>query len=74
MNNKELDRFVIEFSGQALGLVIRDDHGFVFFAAAEEMWPLNRRVFSTVDAATKASLDLLHRKRHPAIQKIAAVG
>ena len=57
------DRCIIEISGEAVGMVIEDEGGFVFHAAAPDLWPLNRQVFRSVEAATRASRELLERKR-----------
>ena len=48
------DRYLVETSGRPLGMIIRDDSGFVFHASAPEVWSLNCRVFESRFAAEQA--------------------
>ena len=59
----EDDRWVIEDNGEPLGVVIRDGDAFVFHAAASEVWPLDRKIFRSVDAARRAARDMMSEPR-----------
>ncbi|HMB76624.1 MAG TPA: hypothetical protein VKN76_09500 [Kiloniellaceae bacterium] len=55
MNGSEYDdRYLVETSGRPLGMIIRDESGFVFHASAPEVWSLNCRVFESRTAAEQA--------------------
>ena len=55
MNEFEYDdRYLVELSGRPLGIIIRDEAGFVFHASAPEVWSLNCRVFESRRAAEQA--------------------
>ena len=41
------DRYLVELSGRPLGIIIRDEAGFVFHASAPEVWSLNCQVFES---------------------------
>lgn len=48
------DSYLVETSGRPLGMIVRDDTGFVFHASAPEVWSLNCRVFESRLAAEEA--------------------
>ena len=56
------DRWIIEVSGQALGMVIRDESAYVFHAAAPEIWSLDRHIFRSLGAAERAVKDLFYAR------------
>jgi hypothetical protein len=48
------DRYLVELAGRPLGIIIRDEAGFVFHASAPEVWSLNCQVFESRHAAEQA--------------------
>lgn len=66
--NQLEDRWIIEVSGQAVGMVIRDEdeRAFVFHAAAPEIWDLDRQGFNSLGAAEQAVRDLYYSRPMPA--------
>lgn len=72
MTSKQADdRWIIEEAGEPVGMIVRDEAGFVFHAAAADMWSLNRQVFPNIHAARHAAKDLLRLKRPPPPNKSA---
>lgn len=70
MTSKQADdRWIIEEAGEPVGMIVRDEAGFVFHAAATDMWSLDRRVFPNAHAARHAAMDLLRIKRRPPLAK-----
>ena len=65
------DRWIIEEAGEPVGMIVRDEAGFVFHAAAADMWSLDRQVFPNAHAARHAAMDLLRIKRRPPPAKSA---
>lgn len=61
-HNHSEDRWIIEISGQAVGMVIRDEMAFVFHAAAPEIWALDRQGFNSLSAAEQAVRDLFYTR------------
>ncbi len=49
------DRWIVEHSGEPVGMIVRDEAGFVFHAAAVDLWGLDRQVFPTMLAAQRAA-------------------
>jgi hypothetical protein len=49
------DRWIVEHSGEPVGMIVRDEAGFVFHAAAADVWKLDRQVFATMHAAQRAA-------------------
>ena len=49
------DRWIVEHSGEPLGMIVRDEAGFVFHAATTDLWKLDRQVFATMHAARRAA-------------------
>ena len=45
---------VVEHNGRHLGMVVEKPHGYVVYACAHPIWPLDGRVFPTWDAAERA--------------------
>ena len=45
---------LIEHNGRHLGMVVEKPHGYVVYACAHPIWPLDGRVFPTWDAAERA--------------------
>ena len=54
------DRWLIEVSGQAVGMVVRDEAAFVFHAAIPEIWSLDRHAFKSLNDAERAVKARLH--------------
>ncbi len=54
---------IMEIEGQAVGLLTMEGHGFVFYAAMAETWPLDRRVFSRRRDAERAVRDLYGKRQ-----------
>jgi hypothetical protein len=70
MTSKQVsDPLIIEEAGEPVGMIVRDEAGFVFHAAAADMWSLDRRVFPDAHAARHAAMDLLRIKRRPRLAK-----
>ena len=70
MTSKQADdRWIIEEAGEPVGLIVRDEAGYVFHAAATDMWALDRQVFPNVHAARHAAMVLLRIKRRPPLAK-----
>ncbi|HEY5598078.1 MAG TPA: hypothetical protein VIK47_04665 [Kiloniellales bacterium] len=65
------DRWIVEDAGEAIGMIVRDEAGFVFHAAASDVWSLDRQVFPNAHAARHAAIDLLRIKRRPPPTKAA---
>jgi len=65
------DRWIIEDAGEAIGMIVRDEAGYVFHAAAADVWSLDRHVFPDVHSARHAAKDLLRVKRRPPPGKVA---
>ena len=73
MTNKQGDdRWIIEDAGEPLGMIVRDEAGFVFHAATPDLWSLDRQVFPDAHAARHAAQDMLRSKRRPAPGKSSA--
>ena len=49
------DRCIVEHSGEPLGMIVRSEAGFVFYAAAADVWELDRQMFPTMHAAQRAA-------------------
>ena len=49
------DRWIVEHSGEPVGMIVRDEAGFVFHAATTDLWKLDRQVFATMHAAQRAA-------------------
>ena len=49
------DRWIVEHSGEPIGMIVRDEAGFVFYAAAANLWELDRQMFPTMHAAQRAA-------------------
>lgn len=52
------DAFIIEVSGEAAGLVIRQERGFRFFASAPAFYPLEGKEFASVIQAENSAARL----------------
>ncbi len=63
------DRWIIEEAGEPVGMIVRDEAGFVFHAATADVWSLDRQIFPNVHAARHAAKDLLRVKRRPPLKK-----
>ena len=66
------DRWIIEDAGEPVGMIVRDEAGFVFHAATEDLWSLDHQVFPNVHAARHAAQDMLRVKRRPPPGKSSA--
>ena len=66
------DRWIIEDAGEPVGMIVRDEAGFVFHAATRDLWSLDRQVFPNVHAARHAAHDMLRSKRRPAPKETSA--
>ncbi len=49
------DRWIVEHSGEPVGMIVRDEAGFIFHASAVDLWELDRQVFPTMHAAPRAA-------------------
>ncbi len=49
------DRCIVEHSGKPVGMIVRSESGFVFYAAAADVWELDRQMFPTMHAAQRAA-------------------
>jgi hypothetical protein len=65
------DRWIIEEAGEAIGMIVRDEAGYVFHAAASDVWSLDHRVFPDAHSARHAAMDLLRHRRRPPPGKAA---
>jgi hypothetical protein len=59
------DRWIIEISEKPLGMVVHDEGGYVFHAAAPEVWSLDRQMFKSLGAASRAAKELFRAKQPP---------
>ena len=72
MTSKQADdRWIIEEAGEPVGMIVRDEAGFVFHAAASDVWSLDQQVFPNAHAARQAAKDMLRIKRRPPLNKAA---
>jgi len=56
-------RWIVEVSGRQVGMVIPEGGGLMFFAAAPEVWSMDRQMFDSVGDAERAARALLHSDR-----------
>ena len=49
--NAQEKRLPVASHGRSLGMIVAKPHGYVVYALAPEIWPLDRRVFASLDAA-----------------------
>ena len=47
------DRYLVEREGRPLGMIVGEPHGYVVYACAKQVWSLDRKVFPSLDAATR---------------------
>lgn len=47
------ERRLVEHDGRQLGMIVEKPHGYVVYACTPLIWPLDRRVFSTWEAAER---------------------
>ena len=47
------DRYLVEREGRPLGMVVGEPYGYVVYACAKQVWSLDRKVFPSLDAATR---------------------
>ena len=59
------DRWIVEHLGEPIGMIVRDEAGFVFHAAAKEVWSLDRHVFPTMHVAERAARQAAVRSKSP---------
>jgi hypothetical protein len=52
------DRYIIEVSSQAVGIVVRTPDGYRFFAAGDRFSPLEGRLFRNAGEAERAAVRL----------------
>jgi len=50
------DNFIIEISSQAVGIVVRNDEGYRFFAASHRFNALEGQLFGSANDAERAAL------------------
>ena len=51
--SRAYERRLIEHGGLLLGFIVEKPHGYIVYAYAHEIWPLDRRVFPTWAAAER---------------------
>lgn len=44
---------LVERDGQQLGMIVEKPHGYVVYACTHAVWPLDRRVFYSLEAAER---------------------
>ena len=47
------DRYLVEHEGRPLGMIVGEPYGYVVYACAKQVWSLDRKVFPSLDAATR---------------------
>ena len=47
------DRYLVEREGRPLGMIVAEPYGYVVYACARQVWSLDRKVFPSLDAATR---------------------
>ena len=47
------ERRLVERNAQPIGMIVGKPHGYVVYAFAHQVWPLDRRVFPSLDAAER---------------------
>jgi len=52
-------RWIVEVSGRQVGMVVPEGSGLMFFAAAPEVWSMDRQIFDSVGDAERAARTLL---------------
>ena len=50
--------YIIEVSSQAAGIVVRNPRGYVFFAASQDFYPLDGKLFRSAREAERAAARL----------------
>jgi len=58
-------RWIVEVSGRQVGMVVPEGGGLMFFAAAPEVWSMDRQIFESVGEAQRTARALLHSDREP---------
>jgi len=57
------ESYIIEVSSGTAGIVVRDDAGFRFFAAAHDFMPMEGRYFRSARDAERAAIRFDHDRR-----------
>ena len=47
------DRYLIECKGLPLGVIVAEPHGYVIYACSKHIWPLDHKVFKSLDDAER---------------------
>ena len=47
------DRYVIERDGSPLAVIVAEPHGYVVYACSNHIWPLDHKVFESLDEAKR---------------------
>ena len=47
------DRYLIEREGLPLGVIVAEPHGYVVYACSKHIWPLDHKVFESLDDAER---------------------
>jgi len=55
--------YIIEVSSRPAGIVVRDDAGYRFFAAAQDFTPMEGRYFRSARDAERAAIQFDHDRR-----------
>ncbi len=48
------DRCIVEVDGEPVGVVVSDEAGYTFIAAAKRAFPMDRASFTSIDRAVRA--------------------
>ena len=60
---KTEDRYLIEREGRPLGMVVAEPHGYVVYACAKQIWPLDRKAFQSFQDAEKRITQCARKSR-----------
>ena len=67
-------RYIIERDGRPLGVVISEPHGFVVFACSSDIWPLDGKVFQSLERAERQITRLAKDSKAEVIKSPVALG
>lgn len=59
-------RWIVEVSGRQVGMVVPEGAGLMFFAAASEVWSMDRQIFDSIGDAERAARALLQSHKEVA--------
>jgi len=67
-------RYLIERDGRPLGVIVSEPHGFVVFACASDIWPLDGKVFQSLELAERQITQFAKDSKAQMIRRLAVLG